>query len=344
MVPLLHMLWCAGPAARAIRHCTAFEFQCACLPCRRRPTAAPAAARLPPRRRAPVAIRPLVACSATAAAPKLKLDTSIRRTMLYTGALLNLPATVRGGEEPAGPWQHLTPDELRWLDGEVAQLAADPSTTPGADATAQLSLPGVAGVGSALPRVARGWPFSAPVSLSPGRLADPAARPCLPCAPPADAAVIIRIGRVFPGMWKYRNQDAFVAAPAGPAALLLGVFDGHNTGGERASAAAAASVAATFADQPLPAAASPAQQQAAAVAALQHAAAKLRAAGGYKRCGTAAAVCLAAPGCLTVAWAGDCRAVAGVCMDDGSLQPLALTQDHKPDRWGAREVVGGIAG
>ncbi|PRW21141.1 phosphatase 2C 6 [Chlorella sorokiniana] len=74
----------------------------------------------------------------------------------------------------------------------------------------------------------------------------------------------------------------------------------------------------------------PAQQQAAAVAALQRAAAELQA-GGYERCGAAAAVCLAAPGCLTAAWAGDCRAVAGVCMADGSLQALALTQDHKPD-------------
>lgn len=154
-----------------------------------------------------------------------------------------------------------------------------------------------------------------------------------------------RIGRVFPGMWKYRNQDAFVAAPAGPGALLLAVFDGHNTGGERASAAAAASVAAAFAEQPLPAAASPAQQQAAAVAALRRTAAELRAAGGHERCGAAAAVCLAAPGCLTAAWAGDCRAVAGVCLPDGSLQPLALTQDHKPDRcvcegrWGGTGVV-----
>lgn len=144
--------------------------------------------------------------------------------------------------------------------------------------------------------------------------------------------MITRIGRVFPGMWKYRNQDACVAAPAGPAALLLGVFDGHNTGGERASAAAAASVAAAFAEQPLPAGASPALQQATAVAALQHAAAEMRAAGGYERCGAAAAVCIAAPGCLTAAWAGDCRAVAGVCLEDGSVQPLPLTQDHKPDR------------
>ena len=158
----------------------------------------------------------------------------------------------------------------------------------------------------------------------------PASLPCNRCH--ADAAVISRVGRAFPGMWKWRNQDAWALAPAGPDALLLGVFDGHSVGGERASAEAARAVAAALADQPLPAGASPEQQQHAAVAALQRAAADMQAGGGYERCGAAAAVCLAAPGCVTAAWAGDCRAVAGLCLADGTVQVQALTQDHKPGR------------
>ena len=89
------------------------------------------------------------------------------------------PAMVRCAQAPAGPWEHLTPAEERWLDGEVEQLAAEPSTAPGADASAQLSLPGVAGVVAAVHGAgAPAHPCAGLLVSRPGLLSS-----CLPALP-----------------------------------------------------------------------------------------------------------------------------------------------------------------
>jgi RNA polymerase II C-terminal domain phosphatase-like 3/4 len=130
--------------------------------------------------------------------------------------------------------------------------------------------------------------------------------------------------------WKGENQDAYVAAPVGSDALLLGVFDGHGRGGELASRAAAAGLAAA-----LPEARARLQAQPALVRAFRQAAASMQADGRYKRCGAAGVACLVEPGSITAAWAGDCRAVVGLSVE-GPARPTvlvhALTRDHKPSR------------
>jgi RNA polymerase II C-terminal domain phosphatase-like 3/4 len=156
------------------------------------------------------------------------------------------------------------------------------------------------------------------------------------------------------------NQDAFllrpVACPGGEApALLLGVFDGHGTGGSAAAQAAAGGLAGALpamraqllADagpcggaqgcSPRPALASqgrPLAQQA-LVKAFQAVAASMRYDTDFLGCGAAGVACLVEPGSITAAWAGDCRAVVGLSVE-GPARPTvmvhALTRDHKPSR------------
>lgn len=52
----------------------------------------------------------------------------------------------------------------------------------------------------------------------------------------------------------------------------------------------------------------PEAQQAALVAALRATAAGMAGDARFERCGAASLACLVQPGCVTAAWAGDCRA------------------------------------
>ena len=167
----------------------------------------------------------------------------------------------------------------------------------------------------------------------------------------ADVALLSWGGRVR-GKWKAANQDAFAAAalatsPAHPAALLV-VCDGHGRGGERASSTAAAGLAAAvpqaYSHLLQPGSSNgdggsggggggqPAAQQA-LVAAFQAVGASMQAS--FDGCGTAALACLLEPRRLTAAWAGDCRAVAGLVLattQGPAVLVHPLTRDHKPDK------------
>ncbi|KAL4431219.1 hypothetical protein ABPG75_006475 [Micractinium tetrahymenae] len=168
----------------------------------------------------------------------------------------------------------------------------------------------------------------------------------------ADAAVVTRGGR-YRGYWKGANQDAYsLSAPAGDM-LLLSVCDGHGRSGELASRAAADGLAAALPGLLSSSSsgsrssgssdgggsnggssdAATAASQHALVAAFQQVGGSMQRDPAFAECGAAVVACLLQRDSLTVAWAGDCRAVLGMCVgipEGPRCLVHPLTQDHKP--------------
>ncbi|PRW58680.1 phosphatase [Chlorella sorokiniana] len=138
--------------------------------------------------------------------------------------------------------------------------------------------------------------------------------------------------------------------------LLVGVLDGHGVGGQTASRVAADGIAAELAQRLgrsggsstdgsgsdsssrdascTSSSSSSAPSQQALVESFQRVAARMQADDAFREGGTAAVVCLVERGSITCAWAGDCRAVAGLSLEGPGGPAFVvhpLTQDHKPD-------------
>lgn len=179
----------------------------------------------------------------------------------------------------------------------------------------------------------------------------------------ADVAVVTRGGRAR-GYWKIANQDAFALSSPSPDTLLLAVCDGHGRLGEGASQAAATGLAAAMPEHLAQAAAASSNgsngsatsssssgsgsttsttngssssadaAQRALVSAFQEVASRMQQDAAFVDCGTAVAACLVQPGSVSVAWAGDCRAVLGLSVGTAAGPKClvhSLTRDHKPE-------------
>ena len=135
------------------------------------------------------------------------------------------------------------------------------------------------------------------------------------------------------GQWKPDNQDSFLvqptasaaaASPAAPAAAAIGVFDGHGRLGRAASAIVRQAMADTLAAVGLEAAAAGGLQGAARLldGCFSAADQALEASGrDFSKSGCTAVLALLDRDSVSVAWAGDSRAVLGVCDAGAMVQP-----------------------
>ena len=167
--------------------------------------------------------------------------------------------------------------------------------------------------------------------LHPCAASPPLPAPPLP-PPPADIAAVSTGGRAN-GQWKPDNQDSFLvqptasaaaASPAAPAAAAIGVFDGHGRLGRAASAIVRQAMADTLAAVGLEAAAAGGLQGAARLldGCFSAADQALEASGrDFSKSGCTAVLALLDRDSVSVAWAGDSRAVLGVCDAGAMVQP-----------------------